>query len=124
MLVKSPPTKILPSACTAMESTSPFAFGSKVSVERAVGIQAGNIVARHAQNAGEAAADESLAVGLNRAGENPVARTWPQMLRLSVWSSRAVRFQPGDVIARLSANAVRSAESAADQDLAVRLHRD
>ena len=35
--VKSPPTKILPSACTAIERTIPFAFGSNESAKPVVG---------------------------------------------------------------------------------------
>ena len=34
--LKTPPTKILPSACTAIESTSPFAFGSNESAKPVV----------------------------------------------------------------------------------------
>ena len=36
MLLKWPPTKILPSACTAIESTVPFAFGSNESAKPVV----------------------------------------------------------------------------------------
>ena len=35
-VVKSPPAKILPSACTAIEWTSPFAFGSNESAKPVV----------------------------------------------------------------------------------------
>ena len=44
--VKSPPTKILPSACTTMEETIPFAFGLKANRPRPSGIEPGDVVAR------------------------------------------------------------------------------
>ena len=69
-VVKSPPAKILPSACTAIEKTSSV----RVRVER-----------------------------ISQAGRG---------------------IEPGDAVARLSADAVRPVEIAAHQNLAVRLHRD
>ena len=44
--LKSPPAKILPSACTAIELTSLFAFGSNESAKPVVGIEPGDTVAR------------------------------------------------------------------------------
>ena len=66
MLVKSPPAKILPSACTAMELTVLV----RVRVERISqagrGIEPGDAVARLSANAREIAAHQNLAVRLHR----------------------------------------------------------
>ena len=120
MLVKSPPTKILPSACTAIALTFRVRIESRV--ERAVRVQSGNVVARHAQNGGKAAADENLAVRLNGGGGNKAA-DGAEIERLV---EPAVGFQPGDVVARHRRSAVRRerGEMPPAKNLAVRLHRD
>ena len=85
MLVKLPPTKILPSACTAIEETAKRGVRVESHIERAVRVQSGNVVARHAQNAGKVAADENLAIRLHGGGDKHSADG--DRLRLSVWSS-------------------------------------
>ena len=66
MLVKSPPAKILPSACTAIEKTSTV----RVRVERISqaggGIEPGEAIARLSADDGEIAAHQNLAVRLHR----------------------------------------------------------
>ena len=47
MFLKKPPARILPSACTAIELTTPlFAFGSNESAKPGRGIEPGNVIAR------------------------------------------------------------------------------
>ena len=76
-----------------------------------------------AQICGEAAPYQNLPVRLHGSGVN--TSKVPTTLRLSVWSSLAVGFQPGDAVARTAAPPFGVAgESAARQNLAVRLHRD
>ena len=74
MLVKSPPAKILPSACTAIEHDITVRVRVESGVERAVRVQSGNVVARHAQNGGKDAADKNLAVRLNGGGDEQSCR--------------------------------------------------
>ena len=66
MLVKSPPARILPSACTAIDTDSIV----RVRVERISqagrGIEPGDAVARLSADAGETAARQNLAVRLHR----------------------------------------------------------
>ena len=67
--VKSPPTKILPSACTAIELDSIVRVRVEGGVERAVRVQPGNVVARDRApplgESGKTAADKNLAVRLD-----------------------------------------------------------
>ena len=95
--LKLPPTKILPSACTAIDIDITVRVRVESHVERAVRIQSGNVVARHAQNAGKDAADENLAVRLNGGGVNSTGADDAEIERLV---EPAVGFQPGDVVAR------------------------
>ena len=120
--MKAPPTRILPSACTAMAWTGLFAFGLKAVSSVPSVFKPGDVVARHAENAGKIAADENLAVRLNSDGDSNDCAT---MLRSSVWSSPPSVSKPGDAgCASLSAIRCERGEIAARQNLAVRLHRD
>ena len=65
MIVKSPPTKILPSACTAIDMDRPGRIRVEDGIERAVCIQARDVVAAEAKYAGEIAADKNPAVRLH-----------------------------------------------------------
>ena len=69
LFVKTPPTKILPSACTAIDiDTASFAFGLNESANPVVGIEPGDAVARLSADAvaREIAAHQNLAVRLHR----------------------------------------------------------
>ena len=46
MLVKAPPTKILPSACTATATTKSFGFGIERISQSGGGIEPGDVIAR------------------------------------------------------------------------------
>ena len=79
MLVKNPPTKILPSACTAIDQTRTIRVRVEGCVERAVGVQPGNVVAGDRSSAvrrerGKIAADENLAVRLHDDDANRAIR--------------------------------------------------
>src|SRR5687767_15749731 len=87
-------------------------------IECAVCIQARNVVARHSENAAKGAADENLAVGLNRSRVNKAANG-AEIVERPV--ERAVRFQPSDAVARLPAHADRSVKKSPRHDFAVRL---
>ena len=115
ILLNTPPAKILPSACTAIEWTLPFAFGSNESAGRS-GIEPGDMVARLSADAGELAARQNLAVRLHRDRIDTTVR-----VRVERISQAGRGIEPGDMVARLSADA---GELAARQNLAVRLHRD
>ena len=164
-VVKKPPAKILPSACTAIEKT----LTVRVRVERISqagrGIEPGDAVARLSANGGEnapakilpsactaIARTSSFAFGLNESARPVVASSRAMLLRVcppmlvksppakilpsactAIERTVAVRvrierirqagggIEPGDVVARLSAD---GGENAARQNLAVRLHRD
>ena len=60
--------RTLPSASTAIESTSPLAFGSHESASSGRGVEPGDAVARLSSDAGEKAAHQNLSVRLKRDG--------------------------------------------------------
>ena len=101
MLVKEPPAKILPSACTAIEETAP----SRVRVERISqpgrGIEPGDAVARLSADARR-----------NRRPPESCRPPAPRLNRhrlfafgLNESAKPVVAIEPGDVVARLSADA-------------------
>src|SRR6266702_162410 len=86
------------------------------------GIEPGDAVARLSADAirsAEKAARQNLAVRLHRDGIDIIVRVRVERIRRSGGG-----IEPGDAIARLSADAVRAAEKAAQYNLAVRLHHD
>src|SRR5205807_2045457 len=115
-------------------------------VERAVRVETRHVVAGHAQNAAKGAADEDLAVRLHGGGENKVtedaeierlvepavafqtgdtvARNRPAAVRRERVRQVGFGIDAGDAVDRLASVAVHPAETAAHQNLAVRLHRD
>ena len=119
--VKTPPAKILPSACTAIAKTILFAFGLNESARPVVA--------------------SSRAIWLRVCPpmlfaplKLPPAKILPSActaidydttvrVRVERISQAGGGIEPGDAVARLSADAVLR-ESAARQNLAVRLHRD
>ena len=75
MLLNSPATRILPLRLDHDRMDSTVRVGVESRVERAVRIQASDLVARHAQNTGKEASDENLAVWLHRDGRNHTANS-------------------------------------------------
>ena len=69
-------------------------------VERAVRIQARDVVARHSQNVAKKAADKNLTVRLHGGGSN-IGADGTEIERPV---EPAVVFQPGDFVTRLSAD--------------------
>ena len=72
-VVKSPPTRIFPSACTARARTIRIRAGIEARVERAVRVEPADAVARRRAGAAaaerrEVAADQDLPVRLHRHG--------------------------------------------------------
>ena len=123
MLVKKPPAKILPSACTAMAKTVLLAFGSNESAKPVVASSRAMLlrVCPPMLFAREIAARQNLAVRLHRDGIDNIVR-----VRVEGGVERAVRVQPGNVVARDRRSTVgrERCKIAADKDLAVRLHDD
>ena len=101
--VNWPPAKILPSACTAIALTKPLAFGLKESVKPVVASSRAMRIARRSTDARELAARQNLAVRLHRDRPNNSVRT-----RVERISQAGGGIEPGDAVARLSADAVRS----------------
>ena len=66
MFVKIRPTSILPSACTAIESTSPLAFRIKRVGRAGCSIEPRDFVSRLPADRAEMTAYQNLAVDLNR----------------------------------------------------------
>ena len=64
--VKTPPAKILPSACTAIEWTRSFAFGSNESAKPVVGSSRAMILRVCPPMLREIAARQNLAIRLHR----------------------------------------------------------
>ena len=95
MFVKLPPTKILPSGCTAIESTS---LSVRVRVERISrsgrGVEPGDAVARLSADVCERTADQNLAVLLHRDRIDIIVR-----VRVESHVERAVRIQTRHVVA-------------------------
>ena len=121
-LVKRPPTKILPSACTVIESTRTTSFTPSArvegDVERAVRIQPGDVVARDRYSAdGESVKichRQDLSVSLHRDRIDPTVRA-----RIECDVERAIRIAPCDVVA---CNTQTREKAPADDDLAVWLN--
>ncbi len=107
MLVKSPPAKILPSACTAIAMD----ITVRVRIERirqtGRGIEPGDIIARLSTDSdpsfAKSAADQNLAVRLHGDCIDTIVR-----VRVESSVERAVRVQPGNVVARHAENAGKS----------------
>ena len=79
MLVKTPPTKILPSACTAIATDKIVRVRVEGGVERAVRVQPGNAVARDRRSAVgrercKTSAEKNLAVRLDDDDDNLAVR--------------------------------------------------
>jgi hypothetical protein len=101
MLVKMPPTRILPSA--ALRGLDAIIrFRVEGGVERAIRVQSGNVRARHAQNGAKEAADKNLSVRLSGGGENNAADD----AEIERPVKPAIGFQTGDVVARDGRSAV------------------
>ena len=119
--MKKPPAKILPSACTAIERTSSFAFGSNESASPVVA----------SSRAMRLRVCPPMLVKLPPAKILPsactaMAKTVSVRVRIETVSSVPSGVQPGDAVARGHRSAVgrERRKTAADQNLAVRLHRD
>ena len=124
-VVKVPPTRIFPSGCTARAWTIAVRARIEDRVERAVGMQPADAVARRRAGAAaterrEGAADQDLPVGLHRQGLDGTVRAG-----IEARVERAVGVEPPDPVARRRAGAAAAErrEVAADQDLPVGLHR-
>ena len=114
-LVKRPPMRIRPSELHRNRPHRVARARSRVKaqVHRAIGIQAGDVRPRGPVDGREVAADDRLAVRLNRDGED--VAVGPQT-HLEPRIQRAVVIEPGDIIAR---HGIEGGEPAADQQFAV-----
>ena len=108
--LKKPPAKILPSACTAMERTVSFAFGSNESANPVVASSRAMRL-RGCPPMLFAPLKPPPAKILPSAC-NAIEKTVIVRIRIERISQAGRGIEPGDAVARLPADAVRSVESA------------
>ena len=123
MLVKSPPAKILPSACTAIDTDTYRSRSGRTNRQAGRGIEPGDAVARLSADAVRV---KSPPTKILPSACTAIAIDNTVRVRVEGGVERAVRVQPGNAVARDRRSAVgrERGKIAADKNLAVRLDDD